>query len=306
MNLQICYYVREIVLEKSLTKAAQNLFITQSALSQQIDKLEQEFHAKLFVYQGGRMLPTEAGERLYRGCEQMIAVKERAYRQMRMLEKGKADYLSIAVDRQVASIIIAEVIPGFKELYPNCKINIVEQDAFAARQMLKERKIDLAIMLEIDNPYDCIKEEILCENEIYLVMSRLHPLAKQFPGESQVVEQPVDLKLFRDEDFILGKPSACLRAKVNQRFRSTGIIPNVFLEINNFYAVQKMVEKNIGVAFVPGSCCAFYPNLLYLHLQPRFYYNIMLAYNAEQTVTKPMQDLMDLIRIRCKEGRFGQ
>ena len=306
MNLQICYYVREIVHEKSLTRAAQNLFITQSALSQQIDKLEEEFQAKLFEYRNGKMAPTEAGELLYRGCEQMIAVKEQAYLQMRMLEKGTSDYISIAVDRQVASIIIAEVIPGFKELYPNCKLNIVEQDAFVAQQMLKERKIDLAIMLEIENPYESIREEVLCENEIYLTISKMHPLAGKLAAGGQVVERPVDLALFRDEDFILGKPSACLRAMVNRRLKSAGIIPNVFVEINNFYAVQKMVEKNIGVAFVPGSCCAFYPNLLYLHLQPRFYYNIMLAYNTEQKMTKPMQDLMKLIRNRCREGRFSQ
>ena len=306
MNLQICYYIREIVHERSLTKAAHNLFITQSALSQHIDKLEEEFHTKLFEYRDGKMIPTESGEVLCRGCEQMIAVKEQAYRQMRMLEGGASDYISVAVDRQVASMMIAEAIPGFKELHPNCKINIVEQDAFAARQMLKERKIDLAIMLELDDPYETIQEEILCENEVFLAVSRKNPLSKQFEGAERIAETPVDLTLFREEDFILGKPSACLRSKVNKRLRTEGIIPKVFLEMNNFYAVQKLVGKNMGVAFVPGSCCAFYPDVLYLHLQPKFYYNIMLAYNTERRMTKPMLDLLEFIRIRCKEEKISQ
>lgn len=306
MNLQICYYIREIVYEKSLTKAAQNLFITQSALSQQIDKLEQEFHTKLFLYENGKMLPTEAGEILYRGCEQMISIKEQAYLQMHMLEKETTQYISVAVDRQVASIIISEVIPAFKLLYPGCRLNIVEQDAFVAMQMLKDHKIDLAIMLELEHSYPMVQQEILCENEVYLAVSRKHPSAQPFQWEDSIVKQPIDLHLFQEAEFILGKPSSCLRAEVNRRLKAEGIIPNIFVEINNFYAMQKMVEKNSGVAFIPASCCAGYPGLYYLHLKPRFYYNIMLAWNKQNKQTEQMEALMELIRARCKEGNFSQ
>ncbi len=76
-------YIIAIADEHSLTKAAQKLFITQSALSQQLRKLEQEGLPPLFVYRGGRMELTDAGKLYVNGARTVLKMKEEGIRSVR-------------------------------------------------------------------------------------------------------------------------------------------------------------------------------------------------------------------------------
>ncbi len=88
MDIQILEYFIEIAKENSITKAAENLFISQPALSQRLRQLEKEIGTQLFLRDGNKMKLTEAGILFLNGAQSAVYIKEKAYQQLAEFRKN--------------------------------------------------------------------------------------------------------------------------------------------------------------------------------------------------------------------------
>lgn len=302
MDIRFCQYMAAIAEEMSLSKAAQKLFITQSALSQQLDKMENELGTKLFVYTNNKMVLTESGEIFLKGAKEIIQIKERAYEKIANESKRYTEYISMAVNRQTGSLLVSEFLPIFKKRYPDVKININESDTFSAKQLLLNGSVDLVLMGEAESPHSLIEETFLYNEELVMVIPRSHPLAGLYQPTGGRQVPAANLHLFQNDDFILSQPGSHFRMLVDGILKKNHIVPNVLCELNNFFAVRNMVHNGFGTAFLPVTIAKEYDDVVTVHLNPRAYYRIVIAHHKAMTLSEPMEYLIDVMVKHCKKN----
>lgn len=117
-------YMLAIAEEGSLTRAADRLFLSQSALSQQLAKLSQQNLPPLFVYQNGRMQPTLAGKLYLNGVRAILKIKEDTLLRIRSSPEAIYDPVYISLFPEWTERFCLEVLPAFKKYYPDVPVNL--------------------------------------------------------------------------------------------------------------------------------------------------------------------------------------
>ena len=117
-------YMLAIAEEGSLTRAADRLFLSQSALSQQLAKLSQQNLPPLFVYQNGRMQPTPAGKLYLNGARAILKIKEDTLLRIRSSPEAMYDPVYISLFPEWTERFCLEVLPAFKKDYPDVLVNL--------------------------------------------------------------------------------------------------------------------------------------------------------------------------------------
>ena len=126
MDLKQIEYILKIAEENNVTKAAEKLFISQSALNQQLLKLEKELGAPLFFRTRNNWTLTEIGELYVQNAKEIMAIKKNTYNQIAdMLDNKKRQFtLGLIPGRTVE--MFATVYSRFLKRYPNISISTVE------------------------------------------------------------------------------------------------------------------------------------------------------------------------------------
>ena len=144
MDTHYLNYILTIAEKRNMTKAAQELFVSQSSLSQYLSKLEQELGTPLFLRAKGELVPTAAGDLYISAAKQVISIKNQLYKDISALEnKGN---ITIGTTSQFGLGIMAQVIPKFRIEYPDYTIEITESSNQALVKLLLDGQIDFGLM----------------------------------------------------------------------------------------------------------------------------------------------------------------
>lgn len=122
MDTRYLTYILAIARKKNMTKAAEELYVSQSSLSQYLTKLEQEIGTPLFFRTKGELTLTPAGKLYTEAAEKVIHIKTQLYKDISSLDnKG---HITIGVTSQFGLRALTEIIPKFKAAYPDYRIEI--------------------------------------------------------------------------------------------------------------------------------------------------------------------------------------
>ena len=145
INLNLYKIFYEVALSKSISDASKKLYITQSAVSKAIKKLESDLDTNLFYRNNKGVRLTEKGEELLFYVEEAfnnLTTAERVMIESNTLNKGK---LSIGVPSQIGSFYIFEDIANFHRKYPNIEITIISKTTTQLLRLLEQHEIDFII-----------------------------------------------------------------------------------------------------------------------------------------------------------------
>lgn len=117
-----------VVDEGGISRAANKLGLTQSAVSRQMASLEEQTGVPLLVRSSQGAVPTEAGEQLYAALRDARSLVSRAFESIRRSDEAPADHLLIGLDRDRGSVICTKAIPRFREAYKNIAVDICSMD----------------------------------------------------------------------------------------------------------------------------------------------------------------------------------
>ena len=124
MDTKYLSYILTIAKKENMTKAAEELFVSQSTLSQYLSKLESELGTPLFYRSKGRLTPTAAGRLYIDAAEKVMAIKDNLYQNIQNLDNR--GHITIGVTSQFALRMLTELIPPFKSRFPDVTIEISE------------------------------------------------------------------------------------------------------------------------------------------------------------------------------------
>ena len=150
MDLRQLQYYKEIVKQGNISKAAEILNIAQPPLSQLLKKLEKELGTTLIHRYRQKWEVTESGQLLYQYAEQLLSQMEEVKRSIQEIEEGSCGDSNIGVSSTCSKMLI-DYIAEFREQFPQIKISIFSGDSEGLLKMLKQKEIDIALLLRPSN-----------------------------------------------------------------------------------------------------------------------------------------------------------
>ena len=253
MDLKQIEYIVKIDDEHSITRAAEKLFVTQSALNQQLLRLEKELGAPLFHRSKVDMRPTEIGQVYLDNAREILRIKQRTYNLINDMTDAKKGRLSIGFTPGRGSEMFTHVYPSFHQAYPNVIVEPHELSVHRQQQMISQGNLDIGFQTLSERQRTDSEYIKLGEEEIFLLVTSIHPAAEQLAA-TQTASAPfpiANLTLFQYEPFVLMYKESTIRAITDEIFRKSGFTPNVLFETASNNTVLSMIEANLCCGVVP-------------------------------------------------------
>ena len=253
MDLKQIEYIVKIDDEHSITRAAEKLFVTQSALNQQLLRLEKELGAPLFHRSKVDMRPTEIGQVYLDNAREILRIKQRTYNLINDMTDAKKGRLSIGFTPGRGSEMFTHVYPSFHQAYPNVIVEPHELSVHRQQQMISQGNLDIGFQTLSERQRTDSEYIKLGEEEIFLLVPSIHPAAEQLAA-TQTASAPfpiANLTLFQYEPFVLMYKESTIRAITDEIFRKYGFTPNVLFETASNNTVLSMIEANLCCGVVP-------------------------------------------------------
>lgn len=252
MNIQELRYIICIAKHRNLTRAAQELYISQPTLSKYLQKLERDLDGKLFSRSGKCYVPTYLGRRYIEYAKKILEITQDWEKELRDLKECQKGELNIAFPLMRSSCMIPEIIPAFHDKYPEVKINLLEETYAIQERLLLDDQLDFAVFNEA-HPHPNLAYEVLAKEEILLMLSWENPLAVRGEKRERCRYPWMNLKFLENEPFILHFPDQTTGRIALELFEKYEIDPPVPFHTRNSQACALLAYQGIGACLIPES-----------------------------------------------------
>ncbi|MEG2936339.1 MAG: LysR family transcriptional regulator [Clostridium sp.] len=252
MELKEARYILSIYKNKSITKAAEELYISQPSLSRYLQNMESRLGNALFSRIGNEYIPTYFGKRYLDYANKIILLGDEWEREYCELVDNNKGVLNIAIPLTRSSCILPKILHKFYAKYPNVKINLKEESHSISKESFISNEIDFAIYntKDISTSLDYIS---LGSEPFVLVTPKNHYLNENGYEISNENLPFIDLALFKDENFILHYPDQSSGIIAAELLKKYNITPKTILNTRNPEVAISMVSLGTGLCFAPQS-----------------------------------------------------
>ena len=224
----------------SFTVTAQELHLSQSAISHAMKALEQEIGCRLLDRMGKTVVLNQAGEQLLVHVEKVLQEMATARAELGRLGKWGSSRLRIGASTTACQYVLPAVLREFKESFPQCAISIEPGDTPEMIDALRAHRIDLAVNLE-PRREEQLEFRPLFTDELVFITSPLHPWARA--GKVTREEIP------RQHYILYGKGSYTFRM-VEDYFREDKVVLHSQLDLGNMEAIKELVKLGLGISIM--------------------------------------------------------
>jgi DNA-binding transcriptional LysR family regulator len=232
-----------VVERRSFSQAAERLGVTQPAVSLQVQALEKRLGTKLLDRSGRRVEPTEAGWRLYRGAQRMLALEEQVVAGVTATSDGAlAGDLVLGASTGPAAIAVPVVLCEFQRQNPDVRVFLTVSDTHSVVERVASRELELGIV-GAARRHRGVRFEPFFSDQVILVCPPGHRFA----------DRTVTLDELREESLVLMQEGAGVRQIVEDGLRRQGVRLrdlDVRLELGLQESVRSAVAAGYGVTFV--------------------------------------------------------
>ncbi|WP_423197684.1 MULTISPECIES: LysR substrate-binding domain-containing protein [unclassified Cupriavidus] len=245
---QLRYFVRVVELN-SMGRAAVELGLATSTLSQQISQLEGELATRLLQRRSTGVFPTDAGLDFFRQAQLILRQVETA---VSVAHQGRlSGQVSIGMAATTASMLALPFVVAMRARYPAVRLKIVEGLAGNLEALLNSRQLDLAVVFTATSACRWTVVPLLDER-LFLIGHRDLPGMPDGPRDTHDTRE-ISVAALGDMPLILPSGTHTLRNLVLDAFREVGTVPNVALEVDGVNTLMDVVGAGIGATIQPGS-----------------------------------------------------
>lgn len=242
MNFKIELYkvFNVVATTNSISKAAEKLFMTQSAVSQSIKQLENSIDMILFKRTAKGVSLTEAGEILYKYTSSAMELLETGLHKIETLKELDEGELKIGASDTISSYYLLPRLEKFHKLHPNIKIQIVNRVTNEALELLKKGKIDIAFCnFPIEDDSLEIKE-CMTVQDVFVAGNAYKDYKNKILSREELIKLPL----------ILLEKKSNSRQYVNKIFLESGQIISPSIELGAHELLLQLASINFGISCV--------------------------------------------------------
>lgn len=243
MDFRQLQYLTAVAEHRNVTKAAESLYISQSALSHYIRKTEEELGVQLFDRSTTPISLTYAGKCYIASARRILMENERLMKELREITENMTGVLRIGISRDRASYTMPRLARDFQALYPGIQVDIFTESAQQLREALKTGRIDLLLLPSDGRDTDpALVWEPLYAEELVLCAGK---------GILQGDGFIPDLKVLDQQPFYLLRQEHAIRSFCDSFFRTHRIHPVIRNELSSSVTCYRMAAAGLGFAIVP-------------------------------------------------------
>lgn len=237
----------------SFARAAEELYISQPAVTKQINNLEQELGTALFIRSTRHVELTPAGIQFYKDAKDIVIKSEIAIKKLKK-KKLASSYIHIGLSNTSVLYYLSPILTRLRETYPNITPNIEVLNYKTILNLFIEEKLDLLF---------CYKENMVKRSGINYLELEKDRLTCIIPSDHYLAKKEViSLNDLKNENIIacnpLNAPSAI--ANFQQKFLSDYPIEKI-IYCNSIEISHCMVSSKMGIAIIPSILCLEFPNV---------------------------------------------
>ncbi len=303
-------YVYEVYKERSFTKAAQNLYISQPSLSARIKKIEETIGEPLFDRSTTPLQLTEVGKVYIEAAEEITQIEQRVENYINDLAGLKTGNLAVGASTLFAAYVVPSLITQFNQKFPDVHIQLIEGNTAELEEMLGSNALDFVI----DNyHYDSIlyNKELYCEENILLAVPKhfsVNEKLKEYQLSYENIKSKkylsqkypaVPLERFAELPFIMLTQGNDTRTRGDRLCREVGFRPNIVLEFNQQSTAYMASSTQLGATFISDILVSQLPtfeNLVYYKLDgEEAKRKVFFYYKTHKYKTRVMEEFVRMM-----------
>lgn len=302
-------YVYEVYKEKSFSKAAQNLYITQPSLSATIKKIEERLGTPIFDRSTVPIQLTPMGEEYIKSVEKIMDIEESFSNYINDINQLKTGRVVIGASNFFASFILPPVLNAFTSRYPSVEVVLKEADTTSLENQLQEGALDLVMDIGTFNP-DLFTMRSLFKEQLILAAHKRFGENKALSDLGLTVDNIINnrhleeafpcinLECFKEEPFLLLRSGNDTRIRADMICEDQGFKPKTSLKLDQQITAYNLACYGMGIAFISDTLVRHVKpdsNMVYYKLNPEIARrDVCFCYKHNRYVTKAMEELIKI------------
>lgn len=272
MKLHQLQYYCAACRNQNITKAAQELHVSQPSISMAIKELENEFGLMLLQRNNKGFVVTQEGKYFY---ERAMNLLEQAneLNQMMCDMGNQRKRINLGIPPMIGTFLFPKMYKEFKKDYPEIMLNSREGGSRMLIEMLDDSVLDFAILpinQLSEDTYNILK---LTETQTVFCVSRNHPLSEQ---------KTVSIEQIKDEPLIMFNDGFYQNQVIKERFEREGYKPNILHYSSQFYTIKEFISDNIMTGFMFQDIAETVQEIRGISLESPIYIQIGLVWKRNQ------------------------
>lgn len=270
----------------SVTRAAEQLHISQPSVSNAIRELESEFGVNLFRHEGRRLTLTAEGRFLLERASVLLGKADQISRQMHDLGRNK-NLFRIGVPPMGGTALFPTLYKAFKAQYPQINMSITECGSLQAVRLLEQGDLDIAMASVAAPPDERFQTLRLRRSRLLFCVSPNHRLAH---------EKKVDLAALAEEPLVLFGEDSLPSHIVLQKFYQANLRPNVLLYSSQISMIQQFIADGTAGAFLLEDVVRREPGIIAVPLTEPIPLDIILLWKRDQYLYSDVSSFIQFSR----------
>lgn len=308
MNLKFAEYILALDDARNVTHAAKKLGVSQGTLSNFLINHERDMDFQIFLRRHNTLIPTPNGKLYIDALQQMMSIKQHAYQRIHMLSGGMQETIRIGVSPSRGLNHLTDAYTEFVKLHPTVKLEVIEEYAQRLKEMIKDGEIDMFFGAITEEELTTSSLKIYCHTKIRL-LAAVHKFLAENLGEASPNERfpTITCSQLQQLPVVLHGAKTATRYIQDKMFKEENFIPAVIAEGNNTNMVKSLVQKGLGVGFIPEHY-VYEPDMDAVnafYLKPEIFMYRCIAFPPNHEITlheKNLADLMWLSETKSQEG----
>jgi DNA-binding transcriptional LysR family regulator len=241
--------LKAIASEKSFTRAADILFVSQPSLSKQIKALENRLNISLINRENNTVSLTEAGKLFLDYAERILALCEESCRALNDLKTGDRGNLTVGASQTIGTYLMPRVLALFAQNYPQMNIKVQVDSTRIIAKNVMDKEIDIAVVGG-NVPEELQKNleiEDFVNDELILIIPKSHPFA---------LRKKINKEDLYHLNFITLNSNSTIRKLIDNILIQNNIRTKQFhiiMQLNSIEAIKTAVSLGLGAAFISSS-----------------------------------------------------
>lgn len=314
-------YIYAVYLERSFSKAAKRLFISQPSLSAAVKRIENELGVPLFNRGTNPVSLTEGGEYYIKFAEKIMETEREMREHFAALAAGGSSRLNVGSSMFFCTYVLPDIVEAFREKRGGVSVTLSEGSSVALSERLKDGSLDF--LLEAEQPdKNAFESAVWTTEHIILAVPSSFAINEELAAYRYSFEElasergnapakpPVPPERFAGENFLILKKWNDLHRRAMAICRRAGFTPKVSMYLEQMMTAYSLVCEGRGIAFVRDTLLECLPPtdraVFYRIDSPESKRDIYLSYKKSGTLTQIQREFIEFMKTAKLPRRGGK